>query len=108
WLQRTPARSGSGTGHHIGRRFHHFGSAGDQPLDPVLAKGHTDMSKLTVWFLNVGQGDSTYFEFEDSAGKTWRGLIDCNLDPAHHGIEVIEFLADRVPKRTIGSERCRY
>lgn len=55
------------------------------------------MSTLKVWFLNVGQGDSTYFEFTDSQEKIWRGLIDCNLDPAHKGIDVVQFLADQIP-----------
>lgn len=66
------------------------------------------MSKLSVWFLNVGQGDSTYFEFVDAVGETWRGLIDCNLDEAHHGINVIEFLADRVPLQEEDGESFRY
>lgn len=66
------------------------------------------MSKLKVWFLNVGQGDSTYLEFEDSQGEIWRGLIDCNLDAQRKGINVIEFLADRIPLQEENGEKFRY
>lgn len=66
------------------------------------------VSKLKIWFLNVGQGDGTYFEFTDSKGKVWRGLIDCNLDRAHKGVNVIQFLADRVPLQEENGKKFRY
>lgn len=66
------------------------------------------MSKLKIWFLNVGQGDSTYFEFTDSKEKVRRGLIDCNLDRARKGIDVLQFLADRVPCQEKDGKKSRY
>jgi competence protein ComEC len=59
------------------------------------------MAKLKGYFLNVGQGDSTYLEFTDSKGKTWRILIDCNLDKREKrpGIDVIKFLSDQMPSQ---------
>ncbi len=58
------------------------------------------MAKMKVWFLNVGQGDSTYIEFTDSKNKVWRILIDCNLDKREKspGIDVIAFLSDQMPE----------
>lgn len=55
------------------------------------------MSQLKVWFLNVGQGDATYWEFTDNQAKVWRGLIDCNLDRKRKGIDVHRFVEDRMP-----------
>ncbi len=56
------------------------------------------MSKLKVWFLNVGQGDSTFIEFTDSSARVWRMLIDCNRGTESKGIDVPRFLKDRIPQ----------
>jgi competence protein ComEC len=53
------------------------------------------MAQLKIYFLNVGQGDSTYIEFTDSKQKVWRILIDCN--EAKGGINVLSFLSDQMP-----------
>jgi competence protein ComEC len=52
---------------------------------------------MEIYFLNVGQGDSTYIRYE-GRNKTWHLLIDCNLDYEHHGIDVIRFLKDEIPE----------
>ena len=54
------------------------------------------MKQLRIYFLNVGQGDCTYIECA-SGERIWRILIDCNLHPGH-GIDVIRFLKDQIPK----------
>ena len=61
------------------------------------------MSQFKSWFLNVGQGDATYWEFTDSTGKVWRGLIDCNLDRKRKGIDVHRFVEDKMP--TVNGKR---
>jgi competence protein ComEC len=51
------------------------------------------MGELKVYFLPVGQGDSTYVELPN--GQTM--LVDINRHPGH-GIDVVQFLKDRIPK----------
>src|SRR5688572_487986 len=50
------------------------------------------MGEFRVYFLPVGQGDSTYVELPN--GQTM--LVDMNRHPAH-GIDVVRFLKDRIP-----------
>ncbi len=54
------------------------------------------MKQLRIYFLNVGQGDSTYIEYT-SGERVWRILVDCNLHRGY-GIDVIRFLEDQIPK----------
>ena len=49
------------------------------------------MGELRVYFLPVGQGDSTYVELPN--GQTM--LMDINRHPCH-GIDVVKFLKDRI------------
>ena len=51
------------------------------------------MGEFKVYFLPVGQGDSTYVELAN--GQTM--LVDINRHPGH-GIDVVRFLKDRIPE----------
>ncbi len=51
------------------------------------------MRELKVYFLPVGQGDSTYVELPNGQ----RMLVDINRHPGH-GIDVVRFLKDRIPE----------
>jgi competence protein ComEC len=51
-------------------------------------------------FLNVGQGDSTHIILPDGQHM----LVDMNLDHKNHGIDVVAYLADELPK---GDEKKR-
>jgi len=50
--------------------------------------------KLIIRFLNVGQGDSTHLILPNGEHM----LIDVNLDHKNRGIDVIQYLADELPK----------
>lgn len=50
-------------------------------------------NKLTIKFLNVGQGDATHIIFPDGEHM----LVDINLDAKHRGIDVIGYLQDQLP-----------
>jgi competence protein ComEC len=61
------------------------------------------MGELKVYFLPVGQGDSTYVELPN--GQTM--LVDINRHPGH-GIDVVRFLKDRIPKtKDVDAKRAR-
>lgn len=51
------------------------------------------MGEFKVYFLPVGQGDSTYVELPNGQ----RMLVDINRHPGH-GIDVVQFLKDRIPE----------
>ncbi|HZG62053.1 MAG TPA: hypothetical protein VEY13_00865, partial [Rubrobacteraceae bacterium] len=51
------------------------------------------MGEFKVYFLPVGQGDSTCVELPNGQ----RMLVDINRHPGH-GIDVVQFLKDRIPE----------
>ncbi len=56
------------------------------------------MKKLKIYFLNVGQGDSTYFQLQADS-RFYHMLVDCNYHPGQ-GIDVARFLADEITRNS--------